>query len=240
MVHLFINLLGLLFVATAVAAGFGLGTWLCGEVGGLLGVAAGAVWGFRLAADCGGLLRQQLRSTSTLGRGHVTVFSDSARSSRTAPRRFWFGRLKKRQSPGAASSGQNQRRELKEIHEALTAINSRLWRELRLGALAGCHALLYTVRLEEGGELLDWRTVNRQLLSCLRRFERATTDRERHASLVEALDRVGQKLHIVKQVAAIKADTSALEEQEELQQNEAELWRLSRILRSWSLKLSQS
>jgi hypothetical protein len=82
--------------------------------------------------------------------------------------------------------------------------------------------------------------VNRQLLSCLRRFERATTDRERHASLVEALDRVGQKLHIVKQVAAIKADTSALKEQEELQQNEAELWRLSRILRSWSLKLSQS
>jgi hypothetical protein len=51
---------------------------------------------------------------------------------------------------------------------------------------------------------------------------------------------VGQKLLIVKQVAAIKADTSALEEQEELQQNEAELWRLSRILRSWSLKLSQS
>jgi hypothetical protein len=239
MVHLFINLVGLLFVATAVASGFGLGTWLYGEIGALLGVAAGAVWGFRLAADCGGLLRQQLGSRRALRDGQVAVFSDSARSSLPGSKKFWFRRLKKGQSTVTVNSRQNQRHDLRDIHEALTAINSRLWRELRVGTLAGCHALLYTVRLEEGVEFLDWRAVNRRLLSCLRRFESATTDGERHASLVEALDRVGQKLHIVKQVAAIKADTSAREEQEELQRNEAELWRLSRLLRSWSLRLSE-
>jgi len=239
MVQVFINLVGLFFVATAVASGFGLGTWLYEEIGGLLGVVAGAVWGFRLAADCGGLLREQLGSTRTLREGEVAVFSDSARSSPTGSKKFWFRRLKKGQSIVPTNSRRNQPQALNEIHEALTRINSRLWRELRLGTLAGCHALLYTVRLEEGGEFLDWRAVNRRLLSCLRRFEGATTDRERHASLIEALDRVGQKLYIVKQVAAIKADTSAREEQEELQQNEAELWRLSRLLRSWSLKLSE-
>jgi len=239
MAHLFINLLGLLFVGTAVASGFGLGTWLYGEIGGLLGVAAGAVCGFRIAADCGGLLRPQLGSATTLREGQVAVFSGSARSSPTGSKKFWFRRLNKGQSTVTANSKRNQRQDLKDILEALTAINARLWRELRGGTLAGCHALLYTVRLEEGGELLDWRAVNRRLLSCLRRFERATTDRERHASLIEALDRVGQKLHIVKQVAAIKADTSPRKEQEELQQTEAELWRLSRLLRSWSLKLSE-
>jgi len=239
MAQVFINLVGLFFVATAVASGFGLGTWLYDEIGGLLGVAAGAVWGFRLAADCGGLLRQQVGSTRTLREGEVAVLSDSARSSSTGSKKFWFRRLRKGQSIVPANSKRNQRQGLKEIHEALTTINSRLWRELRLGTLAGCHALLYTVRLEEGGELLDWRAVNRRLLSCLRRFERATTDRERHASLIEALDRVDQKLHIVRQVAAIKADTPAPEEQEELQQNEAELSRLSRLLRAWSLKLSE-
>jgi hypothetical protein len=239
MVHVFINLVGLFFVATAVASGFGLGTWLYDEIGGLLGVAAGAVWGFRLAADCGGLLREQLGSTRTLREGEVAMFSDSARSAPTGSKKFWFTRLKKGQSIVPASSRRNERQGLKEIHEALTTINARLWRELRLGTLAGCHALLYTVWLEEGGEVLDWRAVNRRLLSSLRRFERASTDRERLASLMEALDRVGQKLHIVKQVAAMKADTSAREEQEELQQNEAELWRLSRLLRSCSLKLSE-
>lgn len=238
MVHVFINIVGLLFVATAVASGFGLGTWLFGEIGGLLGVAAGAVWGFRLATDCGVLLRQQLRSTRTLREGQVAVFSESARSSLPGSKKPWFRRLKKGQSPVTVNSRRDQRNDLREILGALTAINARLWRELRVGSLAGCHALLYTVRLEEGGEFLDWRAVNRRLLSSLRRFERATTDGERHASLAEALDRVGQKLHIVKLVTAIKADTSAREEQEELQRNEAELWRLSRLLRSWSLRLS--
>jgi len=239
MVHVFIDVVGLLFVATAVASGFGLGTWLCGEIGGLLGVAAGAVWGFRLAADCGGLLRQQLRSTGTLREGEVAVFSDSGRSSLPGSRKLWFRRLKKEQFISTVNSSHNQRHDLRDIHDALAAINARLWRELRVGTLAGCHALLYTIRLEEGGESLDWRAVNRRLVSCLRRFERATIDGERHASLLEALDRVGQKLLIVKQVAAIKADTSAREEQEELQRNEAELWRLSRLLRSWTHRLSE-
>ena len=239
MVRLFINLLGLLLVATAVASGFGLGMQLFGEIGGLLGVAAGAVWGFRLAADCGEVLRQQLRSTTTLREGQVAVFSESARSSLPGSKKLWFGRLKTGQSPVIVNSKHNQRHDLKEIHGALTAINSRLWKELRVGTLAGCHALLYTIQLEERGEFLDWRAVNRELLSCLGRFERATADGERHASLVEALDRVGQKLHIVKEVAAVKTDTSTREEEEELQRDEAELWRLSRLLRSWSPRPSE-
>lgn len=239
MLPVFINILGLLFVAAAVASGFGIGSWLYGEIGGLLGVAVGAVWGFRLAADCAGLLRQQLGNTGTLREGRVAVFSDSARSFLPGSKKPWFRGAKKGQSILIANSRHNQRHDLKEIHEALTAINARLWRELRVGTLAGCHALLYAVRLEEGGEVLDWRMVNRRLLSCLRRFETGTTNGERHASLVEALDRVGQKLLIVKHVAAVKADTSAREEQEELQRNEAELWRLSRLLRSWSLRLSE-
>lgn len=239
MVHLFIDLIGLLFVGTAVGSGFGLGTWFFGEIGGLLGVAAGAIWGSRLAAECSELMRQQLRSTTTLREGQVAVFSESARSSLPGSKNLWFGRLKTGQSPLTVNSKPNQRHDLKDIHGALTAVNSRLWSELRVGTLAGCHALLYTIQLEEGGEFLDWRAVNRRLLSCLGRFERATTDGERHASLVEALDRVGQKLHIVKEVAAIKADTSAREEQEELQRNAAELWRLSRLLRSWSPRPSE-
>jgi len=238
MVHVFINVVGLLLVATAVASGFGVGTWLCGEIGGLLGVAAGALWGFRLAADCGGLLRRQLGNTRTLREGQVAVFSDSARSSVPDSKRLWFRRPKKGHSPATPHSRHTQRHDFREIHDALTAINSRLWRELRVGTLASCHALLYTVQLEEGGESLDWRAVNRRLLSCLRRFERATIDGERHASLVEALDHLGQKVLIVKQVAAAKADRPAREEQEELQRSEAELWRLSRLLRSWSLRLS--
>ncbi|HVO84862.1 MAG TPA: hypothetical protein VMU60_10605 [Syntrophobacteria bacterium] len=239
MMDVFINVIGLLFVATAVASGFGLGTWLCDEIGGLLGVAAGALSGFRLAADCGELLRQQLRNTRTLREGRVAVFSDSARSSLRGSKKLWFKGPKKGQSIFIANSSHNQRDHLREIHHALAAINARLWKELRIGAFAGCHARLYTIQLEEGGESLDWRAVNRRLLSCLRRFEKATTDGECHASLVEALDRVGQKLLIVKHLAVLKADTSAREEQEELQRTEAELWRLSRLLRSWSLRHSE-
>jgi hypothetical protein len=125
---------------------------------------------------------------------------------------------------------------LKEIHLALKRINSHIWRELRVGALAGCHALLYTVRLEEGGEVLDWREVNRRLVSSLHGFETAATDNERHRSLMEALDRIGQKLHIVKEVTALKGD-AIQKEREELERNEAELWRLSRLLKSWSRRL---
>jgi hypothetical protein len=122
---------------------------------------------------------------------------------------------------------------LEEIHLALKRINSRFWRELRVGALAGCHALLYMVRLEENGEVLDWREVNRRSVSFLHGCETASTDNERYTSLTEALDRIGQKLQIVNEVAALKADAIP-EEQEGLEQNEAELWRLWRTLRSWS------
>jgi len=117
------------------------------------------------------------------------------------------------------------------IHLALKRINCRIWRELRVGALAGCHALLYTVCLEEGGVLLDWREANRRLVSSLHGFETASTDNERYMSLTEAIDRIGQKLQIINEVAALKADAIS-EEHGEFVQNDAELWRLSRLLLS--------
>ena len=232
MVHLLINLVGLFFVATAVAAGFGLGTRLYGEIGGLLGVAAGAVWGFRLAANGAELLRECKTSERTPGEGCVAVLSESARSCPSRPKSSWLRPLRKESSGAKPDSRQKQPQGLDEIHQALKRINSHLWRELRGGPLAGCHALLYTVRLEERGEGLGWREVNRKLLSCLHRFETATTDEERRAGLGEALDRVGQKLQIVKEVASLKAETLSREEQAAVQQKEAELWRLSRLLRS--------
>ena len=230
------NLLGLLFVIAATGSGLALGSALAGELGGLVGIAAGAAWGFRLAADFARLLKQDKRRTRILREGRFAVLSESNHSHPSHPR---HASLRRRQrSPRAMGSNlaAGQEPGLKEIHLALRTINSHIWRELRVGALAGCHALLYTVRLEEGGEALDWRTVNRRVVSSLRGFETAATDKARHGSLMEALDRIGQKLHIVKEVAALKAD-SIREEREELERNEAELWRLSRLLRSWSRRL---
>jgi hypothetical protein len=230
------NLLGLLFVIAATASGFALGSFLAGELGGLVGIAAGAAWGFRLAADCARLLEEDRRRTRILREGRFAVLSESSHSHPSHPR---HDSLRRRQrSPRAMGSNLATGKEpgLKEIHLALRRINSHIWRELRGGALAGCHALLYTVRLEEGGEALDWREVNRRVVSALRGFETAATDKERYESLMQALDRIGQKLHIVKVVAALKGD-SIREERKELEQNEAELWRLSRLIRSWSCRL---
>lgn len=233
---LFINFVGTLLIATAVGSGFALGSWLFGQIGGLLGFGAGAAWGFRLAADCVKLLKDhQVSNTSALRGGRLTVLSSSTHSTLSGSKPSWLRRLRKERRAGGSNATPMGRLDLEEIHGSLKTTNSRIWKELRTGTLSRCHALLYTVQLEEGGESLDWRGVNRSLISCLNRFERATTDKERHASLVEALDRIGQKLHIVKQVSALKADTPAREEREEVERNEAELWRLSGLLRSFSL-----
>jgi hypothetical protein len=160
-------------------------------------------------------------------------------SGRAHPSRSWPGPLRRTQGPPdgrEAELAAGQESAPKEIHLALRRINSRIWSELRVGALTGCNALLYTVRLEEDGKILDWREVNRRLVSRLHGFETASTDSERYKSLAEALDRIGQKLQIVNEVAALKGD-SGPEEQEELKQDEAELWRLSRLLESWSRRL---
>jgi hypothetical protein len=234
----FRNLLGLLFIVAATGSGFALGSSLAGELGGLVGIAAGAVWGFRLAADCAELLEENRRTTGIVDEGRFVALSKASQSHPADSRR---GSLQRRpKSPGALGSNSAAGREpgLEEIHLAFKRINSHIWRELRVGALAGCHALLYAVRLEEGGDVLDWREVNRRLVSSLHGFETAATDNERYRRLVEALDRIGQKHEIVKEVAALKGD-SIQEERAELERTEAELWRLSRLLRSWSRRLGK-
>jgi hypothetical protein len=58
------------------------------------------------------------------------------------------------------------------------------------------------------------------------------SEEERRASLNEALDRIGQKLLLVQKAAMRKADKLNQEEEQEIQKNEAELWRLSRFART--------
>jgi hypothetical protein len=123
---------------------------------------------------------------------------------------------------------------LEEIYGYLNKINSQLWRQLRTGVLSGCHALLYTVVLCELGEQLGWRDVNRKAVAALHRFKTATTEGERSASLEDALKCVSQKLFIAKCAGLQKAETLERDEKEAVFESEAELLRLSRLLRSSS------
>jgi hypothetical protein len=118
-----------------------------------------------------------------------------------------------------------------EIYGYVRKINSHLWRQLRLGVLSGCHALLYTVALSELGEKLGWRDVNRKAVAALHRFKTAATESERCASLQDALKCVSQKLSIAKCAGLQKAETLARNEEEAIAESEAELMRLSRVLR---------
>ena len=88
------------------------------------------------------------------------------------------------------------------------------------------------MQLKERGEPLDWRAINRLTVAALNRFETAMNDDERRLSLNEALDRIGQKLLLVHKAAMRKADQLNQEEKQEIQRNEAELWRLSRFART--------
>jgi len=123
---------------------------------------------------------------------------------------------------------------LEEIYGYLSKINSHLWRQLRTGVLSGCHALLYTVVLCELGEKLGWRDVNRKAVAALHRFNTAATEYERCASLQDALTSVSQKVFIAKYAALQKAETLERDEEEAIVASEAELLRLSRLLRSLS------
>ena len=123
---------------------------------------------------------------------------------------------------------------LDEIYGYLSKINSHLWRQLRTGVLSGCHALLYTVVLYELGERLGWRDVNRRAVAALHRFNTAATEYERYASLQDALKCVSQKVSIAKYAGLQKAETLERDEKEAIFADEAELLRLSRLLRSLS------
>jgi hypothetical protein len=123
---------------------------------------------------------------------------------------------------------------LEEIYSYLSKINSHLWRQLRTGVLSGCHALLYTVALCELGEELGWRDVNRKAVAALHHFRTAATDSERCASLQDALKSVSQKVCIAKYAALQKAETLERDEEKAVVASEAELLRLSRLLRSSS------
>ena len=123
---------------------------------------------------------------------------------------------------------------LEEIHGYLSRINAHLWRQLRTGVLSGCHALLYTVVRYELGEKLGWRDVNRRAVAALHRFNTAATEYGRYASLQDALKCVSQKVSIAKYAGLKKAETLERDEKEAIFAVEAELLRLSRLLRSLS------
>ena len=120
--------------------------------------------------------------------------------------RPWLSRILGIKSDKSAPPESYDTYSLEEIHRRLKEINSQLWRELRIGVLSFCHAGLHSVRLDDAGQSLDWREVNRLTVSALHRFETATSDEDRRSSLMEALDRIGQKLQLVQKVALRQTD----------------------------------
>lgn len=130
------------------------------------------------------------------------------------------------------SSGHNhdENRRLNETHHRLRTINARLWKQLRVGVLRGCYAGLSIVVIEQEGELLSWRDVNRKTVSTLHRFETATTSKGCCMSLHEALERIRQKLLLVRKSALRKGKRLNPEEAGEIHTIERELSRISRFL----------
>ena len=224
------DLCGLLLVCAGSLSGVSIGSWLLGSMGSLLGLMAGALWGFYMAEGFASLLKiRENLAPEALEQSHTTLVAHSEENLLSGSR--WprlsriFGRKPARLSPTDPCDAYS----LDEIHRRLKEINSNLWRQLRTGVLSSCHVGLYSVKLNHSEERLDWREVNRRTVAALHRFETATTDEERSASLTEALDRIGQKVQLVQKAALRKADRLNLEEEQEIQKNEAELWRLSRL-----------
>jgi hypothetical protein len=201
-----------------------------GSFGSILGLMAGALWGFHVAEGYAFLLNtREEASAEAFEQSRVTTLAHSEKILLSGPRWPRLARIFGRDSAGSSPSDSLDSYSLEQIHRRLKAINSNLWRELRTGVLSGCHAGLYSVRLNNSEESLDWREVNRRTVAALHRFETATTHKERRASLVEALDQIGQKVQLVQKAALRKADRLSIEEEQELQKNQAELWRLSRL-----------
>jgi hypothetical protein len=221
------NLCGLLFILLGSCWGAAVGWWLYRSLGAMLGLTIGSMWGYHLAEGYASLLCTQKENDNDALL--VTLLAQSENQPLSATKRSWFSRIlgRKPVKPSLPESYS-----LEEIHQRLKAINSQIWLELRQGVLSSCHAGLHSVQLEERGEPLDWREINRLTVAALHRFETAMDDEERRASLNDALDRIGQKLLLVQKAAMRKADKLNQQEEQEIQKNEAELWRLSRFART--------
>jgi len=221
------NLCGLLFILLGSCWGAAVGSWLSGSLGAMFGLIMGSMWGYHVAEGYASLLSTQKDNTND---GLlVALLSQSESPPLSASKRSWFSRILGRKP---VKQSYRESYSLEEIHRRLKMINSQIWLELRQGVLSSCHAGLYSVHLEESGKSLDWREINRQTVAALHRFETAMSEEERRASLNEALDRIGQKLLLVQKAAMRKADKLNQEEEQEIQKNEAELWRLSRFART--------
>lgn len=221
------NFCGLLFILLGSWWGAAVGSWLFGSLGALLGLTIGSLWGFHVAEGYASLLSTQKAKTND---GlPVAILAQSENPPLAATKRSWFSRILGRK-PVKQSFGESY--SLEEVHRRLKTINSQIWLELRQGVLSSCHAGLYSVQLEEQGKSLDWREINRLTVAALHRFETAISEEEQKTSLNEALDRIGQKLVLVQKAAMRKGDKLNQEEEQEIQKNEAELWRLSRFARA--------
>jgi hypothetical protein len=86
----------------------------------------------------------------------------------------------------------------------------------------------------ELGEKLEWREVNRKAVAALHHLTTAGTESERCASLEAAMNCVSQKVSIAKHAGLQKAETLERDEEKAIVASEAELLRLSRLLRSSS------
>lgn len=224
------DLCGLLFIVSGSLWGVTVGSWLLGSIGGVLGLMLGALWGFHVAEGCSCLLKPWARETTeALQQSHMTILDHPERIRSSGSGWPRLTGILNRQPAKAPQNGSYDSCSLGEVHSRLKAINSNLWRELRTGVLSSCHAGLFTVRLNNSEKSPDWREVNRRTVAALHRFETATTDQERRASLIEALERIGQKVQLVHRAALRKAERLNSEEEHEIRKNEAELWRLSRL-----------
>ncbi len=224
------NLCGLLFVVSGSLWGFTVGSWLLGSIGGVFGLMLGALWGFYVAEGYSRLLKPWARETTeALQQSHMTNLDHPEGIGSSGSRWPRLTSILNRQPTKVPQNYSYDSCSLEEIHRRLKAINSNLWRELRTGALSSCHAGLFTVRLNNSEKSPDWREVNRKTVAALHRFETAATDQERRSSIIEALDRIGQKVQLVHKAALRKGDKLNSEEEHQIRKNEAELWRLSRL-----------
>ena len=230
MEQLLADIFGLVLILAGSIWGIATGYCLQGSLGSLLGLLFGSLWGFWLAEHFGLWLksRQQGRNDTPV-KGPMLLLAQTSGDPLSGPKRPWLSRILGRRSTRPSPLEPDVPYSFEQINRRLRTMNSQLWKELRQGVLSSCYAGLHTVRVDEKGESLDWREVNRRTVSALHRFDTATSDEERRTSLNEALDRIGQKLLLVQRAALRKADRLNVEEEREIQKNEAELWRLSRL-----------
>jgi len=230
MEQLLADIFGLVLILAGSMWGIAAGSCLQGSLGSLLGLLFGALWGFWLAEHFGLWFKSRKESTDEApAKGPMLLLAQTSGAPLSGPKRPWLSRILGRKPARPSPLESDVSYSFEEINRRLRAVNSQLWKELRQGILSSCYAGLHTVHVDEKGESLDWREVNRRTVSALHRFDTATSDEERRTSLNEALDRIGQKLLLVQRAALRKADRLNVEEEREIQKNEAELWRLSRL-----------